>query len=106
MIASLIVLIVLDRRGLVRSEQSAKAPRQIAGRARVMSPAGSFETYRPQWVMSALRGKPEDICPDRVLPTLTQKGPRDGSCACEIHDLCETSMVRCDSDLNRASRAR
>jgi hypothetical protein len=48
MIASLIVLVVLDQRGLVRSEQSAKAPRQIAGPARAMSPAGSFETCRPQ----------------------------------------------------------
>lgn len=36
-----------------------------------MAALGTFETCRLPQVMSALRGNPEDICSDRVLPTLT-----------------------------------
>jgi hypothetical protein len=40
------------------------------------SPPGTFATCQLNRAMSAFKGDPEDICSDRVLPTLTRFGLR------------------------------
>jgi len=61
-----------ERAEVVAIVESTRADIVVSRRSRVeKSGFGTFATCQPHRAMSAVRGNPEDICSDRVLPTLT-----------------------------------